>query len=420
MFTILEKSYATLALIYFTSAFTGLSAQTNSLQSTQINIAEFALQTAVYAIGGLFMVAHARCLLTHLHQSKWALALAMLAAISAAWSCDPLFSLRRGLVIFATTLWGAYFGCRFNREEQIELLCHAMAIVATLSLLTAILFPAIGIDHAVHNGDWRGIFAEKNVLGRAMVLGLIALIAKPRGSWLSACSRGASLVLCGLLVLMSHSITAILMSAVLLACSILYGLLRLPAKWLVPAIATLMCSAVLALPFLDSISRLTLLLGRDLTMTGRTQIWRAALSAIALRPVLGYGFNAFWHDMNGPSASILTQVRWLTPHAHNGYLDLMLDLGAVGVTLFLAGIVLRLRSAIREYRILGGRAALWPLLYLTFLLLYNMTESTGFKVNSVFWVLYTAMQVRDVLIAEPHFAPAMWSRTSEQEAPCTV
>jgi exopolysaccharide production protein ExoQ len=414
-----ERTYVIVALIYFTSAFTGLSgAQTATLtQSTQLDTTGLALQSVMYFGVGILIAAHGRCVLRHLHECKWPFLLAMLAVLSAAWSCDPLFSLRRGIVVLATTLWGAYFGSRFNCEEQLRLLCTALAIVAALSLITALLFPNYGIDRAVHNGDWRGIFAEKNVLGRIMVLGLIAFFTMPRSSPLAAWSRRAGLVLCGSLVVMSHSITAILVGALLLVCSALYRLLRLPAKWLVPAIAVLLGLAVLAVPVLSDLPSLSLLVGRDFTMTGRTQIWQASLLAIEQRPVLGYGFNAFWHGMDGPSASVVTRVRWLTPHAHNGYLDLMLELGALGLALFLIAIVLRLKSAIREYRIFGDRAALWPLLYLTFLLFYNMTESTGFKVNSVFWVLFTAMQIRDIVITEPQ-SSAMVELLPIEEEPC--
>ena len=79
------------------------------------------------------------------------------------------------------------------------------------------------------------------------------------------------------------------------------------------------------------------LLHRDEGLTGRLNLWNAVLLAISKRLWLGYGFNAFWQGMKGESGYVLTAVGWAPKYAHNGFLDLVLDLGLLGLLVFAIG-----------------------------------------------------------------------------------
>jgi O-antigen ligase len=139
--------------------------------------------------------------------------------------------------------------------------------------------------------------------------------------------------------------------------------------------------------------RLVLLLGRDGTMTGRTDIWRAVMQAIMKHPLVGYGFSAFWLSLRGESANIILALRWAVPAAHNGFLDVWLQLGAAGLSLFLAGFVSALWSACKAlYQPSFSRAA-WPLAILLLTLLYNLDESSLMQPNDLLWILYVATVV---------------------------
>jgi exopolysaccharide production protein ExoQ len=73
------------------------------------------------------------------------------------------------------------------------------------------------------------------------------------------------------------------------------------------------------------------LLGKDATLTGRVPLWGVVLDAAANRPVLGYGYGAFWLDWNTQVNAILKAVNWHLGGSHNGYLDMVLELGVVGL-----------------------------------------------------------------------------------------
>jgi exopolysaccharide production protein ExoQ len=136
------------------------------------------------------------------------------------------------------------------------------------------------------------------------------------------------------------------------------------------------------------------LLGRDSTMTGRTEIWQAVLQAIMKHPLLGYGFAAFWLSLRGESANIIVALRWAVPAAHNGFLEIWLQLGAAGLFLFAAGFLFALRSALRGLRQPSFSRAAWPLAVILLLtVVYNLDESSLMQPNDFLWMLYVATLV---------------------------
>jgi O-antigen ligase len=140
-------------------------------------------------------------------------------------------------------------------------------------------------------------------------------------------------------------------------------------------------------------SELLALVGRNTTLTGRTDLWNAVLVAILRHPWLGYGFNAFWAGMQGGSYSVLLSVGWYVRHSHNGFLDLSLDLGLLGLATFAAGYVVLSKRALQIVRRVPGPAAYWFCAFLCLMLLYNLDESSILMQNNIFWILYTSTAV---------------------------
>jgi exopolysaccharide production protein ExoQ len=133
-------------------------------------------------------------------------------------------------------------------------------------------------------------------------------------------------------------------------------------------------------------------LGRDSTLTGRTQLWHASLEAIRHRPLLGYGYGGFWNGWSAPSTEVWLRNPWGPPNAHNGILDVALNLGAVGTALWLSSLYLFARRGYLWLRLGARPAHTWPLLLLLFVLVYNVTEATTLQ-NPFFWCLLVASEV---------------------------
>jgi O-antigen ligase len=115
--------------------------------------------------------------------------------------------------------------------------------------------------------------------------------------------------------------------------------------------------------------------GRDPTLTGRTVIWNAVLSANS-NPLVGAGYESFWLGTR------LLRVWELTGgginEAHNGYLEVYLHLGLIGVVLLSIYLIASYRIACRRLRPFSSFASLSLALWLV-VLFYNMTEAAAFN-----------------------------------------
>jgi O-antigen ligase len=140
----------------------------------------------------------------------------------------------------------------------------------------------------------------------------------------------------------------------------------------------------------QNFDKATALLGRDASLTGRVDLWQLALSSIAKNPIHGYGYSTFWEADSQMAMRIREEMHWAAPHAHNGYIDLTLGLGLAGLLLYAASYLIAARRAIDCFRRGVEREAVWPLVYLSFMFLYQLTEGSLVTGNTIFWILYVA------------------------------
>jgi len=109
-------------------------------------------------------------------------------------------------------------------------------------------------------------------------------------------------------------------------------------------------------------------------------------SYIARRPWFGYGFGAFWVQDSVNVFQIWTTVGWEPPHAHNGWLDVLLDLGIAGLSLIALQVILILVNGIRAV-VEGSEADAQYVLVTTFVVLtLNFAESALVRPSAT-WVL---------------------------------
>jgi O-antigen ligase len=398
-----ERVYVVCTLVYFSAPFAPryhAIGESPDDPTTQSNLPLFALQAIVYAIALGYIAKWWPVFRNGLRQGKWVLVLASLAIASAGWSEVPTFTARRAIVVFSTTMFGIYFGATFRREVQVRLLCWAFAIMAVSSVVAAVLFPDYGVDRLFHEGDWQGVYAQKNILGRLMLLGALVFVLRPgRGVWSSAARLGGVL-LCVIVLFFSGSRTSfVVLLALLVAIPVYRVAVARRAEVGVPLLMVALLVVVGGMMWLpDNYGALLGMLGRDETLTGRTFLWAGAVEAISAKPWLGYGYSAFWLGTTGPSRSIITDVGWGVTQAHNGYLDLCLDLGVVGLSLFVWSMWCGFLTAIKEYRP-ALRASLWPFVVVSMTVIINVVEGDLFKGNGLSWALYVSALVGTDIVA---------------------
>lgn len=318
------------------------------------------------------------------------LATACLAVLSTAWSQDPAITIRRSIMLLWPTIFALFLHVRYEYQEQLELLLLAGIAAAALSILMGVAFPKVGLDPTMHDGSWQGIFPQKNVCARACVFFSLPAVVMWGRSVKGTLAAMLALLLLGALVYKTHSATGMVLIAVAVLATVSLRFFRkLPANESVVLGVVLIGGAIAGMYLLiEGFGNLLQFLGRDSTLTGRTAIWDGVIEAITKHPVLGYGFAAFWLGVKGESANVVLAARWLIPAAHNGFLDLWLQLGGVGLALFLISLVQGCRAAVWCLRHIGWEAAEWGAAVMLMTVLYNLDETSLLIPRELLWVLY--------------------------------
>ena len=124
-------------------------------------------------------------------------------------------------------------------------------------------------------------------------------------------------------------------------------------------------------------------IGRDPTLTDRTKIWSFVLG-MQTNPLLGAGYESFWL---GPRLQWFWETSGLghLNEAHNGYLEVYLNLGLVGLALLGGFLIASYRTICRRLTAVSSLAPLSMALW-TVVLFYNVTEA-GFR-NGLMWLTF--------------------------------
>jgi exopolysaccharide production protein ExoQ len=321
--------------------------------------------------------------------NRFLFAMVAMTVLSTIWSDDPGLTFRRSIALSATTLLGMDFALRYSIREQLRLLSVVLGIFVVLSIVVQVLFP--GFVPYLDFGDeaWHGVLSFKNEWARVIVLAAIVALCRPRqtrtDSWLIA----GLLFVAVAFVWEANSKGSLIVFMAMLGFFAMYGAVRWSNKRL-----TIICVAVLAViiptsyVIIQNLDSVTAMLGRDATLTGRSKLWELSLESIGRSPIYGYGYVAFWSATSQEAMRIRSELNWDAPHAHNGYIDVALALGLVGLCLYLTAYFVAVRRAIGRIREDSSSIAAWPLAYLVFIFLCQLTESSIVAANSIFWILY--------------------------------
>ena len=257
-------------------------------------------------------------------------------------------------------------------------------LLIPLSVLLVRYYPQIGKQYSVWTGapEYIGVATSKNTLGALCMLGGIFFFWDTVTRWSDrkkGRTRRIMLVnvafIAMALWLLNKSDSATSRVCLVIGCLVI---MVAYSKWgkchstffrvLIPT--SFLAYLVLAFGFGFS-GALAQQLGRDPSLTGRTNIWEAVLSTNT-NPLLGTGYESFWL---GPRLSQVWQAAGLPVNeAHNGYLEVYLDLGAIGLIVLVGVLISSYRTICRSLTTLPSLASLSLALW-TIALFYNMTEA---------------------------------------------
>lgn len=316
----------------------------------------------------------------------------LLIGLSAFWSNDPTGTLKTSAVYLETAILAIYVGKQYSWKELYPLWRWITAIVVIISIFQAL---------KDNQSPWVGILAHKNqfsfYMAQSAILWLMHAAYSPQQRYLSIVIVGLAL----LALNKGGSGASKVLTVVLLGLWGYFGFLKkLPVKWAVVSVILFMIVSVcLTIVVTDNLEYIVVdTLNKDMTLTGRTDFWPMIIAKINQRPFLGYGISGFWQPWRGgdnPAISIIVAKTQFRPvHSHNGFLDLALDLGWLGLSLFALSFFNNIAKAVVYLSRNRLPESGLPLLLLTYTLMTNMTETGLLGVTSIwFWYVVTTVRL---------------------------
>lgn len=203
---------------------------------------------------------------------------------------------------------------------------------------------------------------------------------------------------------MTHSRTTLAIAIVIILISVALRALdrmRRPDV-LLPLYISALLVAVGAFVIYQNLTRILGSLGGDTGLHGRGPIWEILSIIIARRPVLGYGYSAFWLHPTLPM-EVNIYSGWIPGYAHNGILEVLLGVGFLGLFTVL---LLLLRAARDSAIVFYQRRGMsnWYISIFLLTVMYNIDEGFLGAANNMAWFLFlvTTVMLGKALREAPH------------------
>jgi exopolysaccharide production protein ExoQ len=382
--------YAVSGVVRFDSSFKNNTLSSNFQSPQETDVRTRILNLGVTLECAVLALSRWKSVKTLLVANRALVALWALAFISVAWSVSPHPTLTYSSYLAVNTLFAAFLIARFDKQEQMQLMMLIGWLATFLSIAAAILVPAYGVDHrGVHSsGDWMGIYIHKNSCAVVTTYLLsAAFFYQVKGIY---ARMYRAIYICGsiFLLIMTQARTGWLAFAILACFALCYKLYRKIShrERILLMLVVIAVAVTAALVLANNYVALLQGLGKDATLTGRTEIFTAVFNAILKHSITGYGYFAYFSSPDNYETSLQSGVRGLLPTVDNGYLGLWLDLGIVGLLLFSATL---LRALYDAYICLKrGRHVGWYVSILILAIVTNTAERMIMLPNYLAWILY--------------------------------
>lgn len=363
------------------------------LAEEQGNILQQLVSLSLFAASGLYLL------------KNWQIALKMLSPlliILLLWQFVTVFTSDYSAIAFRRYIFSitaivtamAWVILPENTQHFQKMIKYLSLFILLLSYFGVIFMPEISIHNMaevtelVNAGSWRGHFSHKNIAGPAMIVLIIYNLYLLRKE--DFLIPAINIILATIFLIYSNNKTSIgLVLIALLVAQIIRTVRILPLQLLaffipIGLMAALTIGTVLNLSLYDLVSSLI----SDPSFTGRTDVWKFAFEQLRAHPWIGFGFDTFWNMSNLVNGGYDIET-WAARagHAHNGYINLALSSGIIGVILFA---IWMLFSPLLDYNRSqkNGNDPALATMYLriwVFMMLYANLESPFFAPRGQVW-----------------------------------
>ncbi|MBN1364108.1 MAG: O-antigen ligase family protein [Syntrophaceae bacterium] len=320
-------------------------------------------------------------------------------ALSAFWSDNIWISLKRWIRAFGDLMMVLIVLTETNQLQAIaKLYRKCFILLLPLSVVLIKYFPHIGRFPSKNWAPdmWIGVATHKNTLGQ------LALLAAMYFLWSFLNNRDKGRRVIDLVYLMitayllnggggSRSTTCIVIIFLLVAFYAIVERMKIePGKiWV---LLTTIVVVFFTFNFLSDVLLKSSVynifiesLGKDGTLAGRTDLWKDLMQLGMLHPILGAGFGGFWTP---EMAAYLKEIHsWGPGQAHSGYIEIFINLGVVGIVLFILIVFSSLRRTIKQMTV-NHDFGLVRLILLLATLLHNYSESGFTRPTHLMWFTF--------------------------------
>ncbi len=259
------------------------------------------------------------------------------------WSVYREISFYRWSILLFTIITGGYIGLRQNIQQIIKILSFFGVCILFLSAVLVFFAPRIGVmNYYIIQGAWKGVYWHKNHMG--LIAAFINILFLLNVVYSSQSGRGGILpwgllYFISLLIVYETDSAAAYITTILLHGAVLLALILLKFRERIHRYHYLIFLTIIifvSLILYMNIDRFIGIFNRNTTLTGRVPMWTHLFDTyVSRRPLLGYGFNAFWY-LESHRVEMQQAAGYPDPIviADNGFIDLLVNTGYSGLVLF--------------------------------------------------------------------------------------
>ena len=387
-----EKVFSVVSLLLFSQGFFTIILGVSGVGGEEGDVDSIFLRLGflgIYAISLALLIFRWQRSLSFLKTNLWLLFLIGVAIVSVSWSSIPDVALRKVISIIGTTLFALYLASRYSFEQQLKIYSWTFGIAILCSFIFALVLPEYGVSSLdAVSGAWRGIYPHKNGLGESMFISFLTFYFLSISSKKNQLLYRIFALLSVILIIFAESATSLVSVVYIFAIAQGLNYLSLKSKKSVLLVLLfIILSACLLFILTVNFSALLEVNNKDITLTGRTPLWADLWEFIQQKPWLGYGYGTFFSGEHRETDLLWKVHTWNPVHAHNGYIQLWLNLGFVGLAVFILGYMRCLFNSLLKYLVFKDIRMLWTFLFLVYSITHDLMEISFVTPQGIVWII---------------------------------
>ncbi len=259
-----------------------------------------------------------------------------LCIVSSLWSPFPLVTFRKSVNLGVCVIFGAYLFLRLGFEPTLRAVLWYTVFAGVVSVLLYFGLPDIGKEHDFlgYENALRGVYAQKNVAGEAMMTAQMIVVYLFLSKQLSFFRAMPLAIFFFGVEILSMSASATVVTLLIYAAGLYVYTIRKPRMRLLTMYLGISLGTILFSVLLFDPQILFGAVGRDASLTGRIPLWLTLIPFAKEKFLLGWGYAGFFNSDLVEMQYIWKMIEWNAPNAHNGYLDIILQIGVIGLALY--------------------------------------------------------------------------------------